>query len=244
MMSNYPGNPICFFVFLLLCIGSYFYTRYLSKQRLYKLRAWAQSKGLTFNSDNDVDFKIKFPHFDCLTLGVNQYASNLLSGKWKNRQFWGFDYYYQPSPKGGLNFFSAVILLSEIPLEPLFVRPEGFFEKVTELIGFEEIKFESAEFNRKFFVKSANKQWAYHVIHQRTMEFLLANPNFTIQFAPTCVIAYHNDLFSLRGFEHAAEIISGILDRLPGYLKKHQNENTPLPEMEINGGRNDLSSGG
>jgi len=221
-MKNYPNSLIAFFIFLGVGIISSLYSRYLSKQRLYKLKAWAKSKGLAFNPDIDVDFVKKFPHFRRLTSGYDQYASNVISGTWKNREFLGFDYYYKPSPQASSNpnFFSAVILFSEVSLEPLLIRPESFFDKVTESVGFEEIKFESADFNQKFVIKSPNKEWAYHVIHQRMMEFLLNDPNhFTIQFAPNCVIAYHNDLFSLRGYEHAADIISGILDRLPRYLK-------------------------
>jgi hypothetical protein len=103
-----------------------------------------------------------------------------------------------------------------LPLKPLFIRPEGFFDKVTEFVGLEDIDFESAEFSQKFFVKSPDRRWAYDVLHQKTMEMMLTYPRFHIEFQGTQVMAYHdNATFSLGEFSSALKVVTTILEYLP-----------------------------
>ena len=62
-------------------------------------------------------------------------------------------------------------------LPDLFIRPEGFFDKIAGALGFDDINFESKEFSSRFLVKSGNKKFAYDVIHPQTMEFMMAIDN-------------------------------------------------------------------
>ena len=111
---------------------------------------------------------------------------------------------------------------SPILLEPLFIRPENFFDKLTEFIGFNDIDFESAEFSKKFYVKSPDKKWAYDIIHPRMMEFLLASPMFSIQFDLLSVIVYRDNTFSPADFDAAADLVNGIFERIPDYVIQNQ----------------------
>ena len=117
---------------------------------------------------------------------------------------------------------SGFVIHNSFPLKPLFIRPEGFFDKVTQFFGFDDIDFESAEFSRRFYVKSPDKRWAYDVIHPRTMELLMAGPRFSIKFDTGCVIAYRSSTFKPAEFAAAAGTIRGILDGLPDYLVRQQ----------------------
>ncbi len=200
---------------------------YLSARRRKELDAWAASKGIGFSPGHDRGMEAVFPHFDCLRQGSNRYAYNIMHGAWKNREFTGFDYHYETysySSKGGRqthhHHFSAVVLVGPVRLKPLFIRPEGFFDKVTEFFGADDIDFESAEFSRKFFVKSPDRRWAFDVIHQRTMEFMLGMPQFSLQFNGPAVIAWRGSRFGVADFEQAAELVEGILERLPEYVLK------------------------
>ena len=62
------------------------------------------------------------------------------------------------------------------------IRAEHWGDKLVQAIGFDDIDFESAEFSRKFFVKSPDKRWAYDVIHQETMDYLLQAPDAAVEF--------------------------------------------------------------
>ena len=74
------------------------------------------------------------------------------------------------------------------------------------------------EFSNRFYVKSPDRKWAYDVIHQATMEFLLANPTFHLQFSGRHVIAYRNEKFTIADFTAAIAVIEGMIDRFPEYL--------------------------
>ena len=107
-------------------------------------------------------------------------------------------------------------------MKPLRIRPENVFDRLTEFFGLDDIDFESAEFSRAFHVKSTDKRWAYDVLHQRTMEYLLEAPRFSMQFDDRCVIAWRNRRFNVETFESAIGVAEGILDRMPEYLLRDQ----------------------
>jgi hypothetical protein len=165
-----------------------------------------------------------FPDFKCLHRGRSRHAHNIITGQLAGREITAFDYRYTTG--SGKNkrthSFSAIIVTAPFPLKPLFIRREGFFDKVTEFFGADDIDFESAEFSRKFFVKSTDKKWAYDVIHQRMMEYLLTAPKFAIQFAGNSIIAWHQSTFTPDDFQSAFDLIEGMIQRLPEYLVKQQ----------------------
>jgi len=208
--------------------GIYFSVKIAAKRRK-ELSEWGTAHGLRFSAAKNASIESQFPAFTCLRTGYYRYAYNILSGAWSDRDYLSFDYHYMTRSHGSKgrtqtrhNYFSAVVLSSPVPLKPLFIRPEGLFDKLAGFIGFEDINFESAEFSRKFYVKSPDKKWAYDVIHQRTMEFMLGMPKFSLQFDGHSAIAWRSTKFKTSDYEQAAEMIKGILDRLPEYLVKQQ----------------------
>jgi len=219
------GNPVFLFVlFGMLAAAGLIYSLHAASQRRKELAAWARSHRLAFEAGKNSSLESRFPNFDCLGRGRSRYGHNLIRGQWKGREFLGFDYHYVTG--SGKNRqthnFSAVVLASEVPLRPLFLRPEGFFDKVGEFFGLDDIDFESAQFSRKFYVKSPDKRWAYDVIHQGTMEFLLAMPSFTIRFDACQVMAWRSRRFKPAEFSAAAEVVAGMLDRLSEYVVRRQ----------------------
>ncbi len=197
-----------------------------AQKRRQDLAAWAHQRGLSFNPGNDYGLDNRFGQFSCLQQGDNRYAYNLCEGDWGGRPTATSDYHYQTythTRRGRQthhHYFSAVILRSDLPLKPLFIRPENLFDKVTEFLGWDDIDFESAEFSRNFYVKSPDRKWAYDVIHPRTMEFLLAQPRFTIQFEGVYAIACRGTMIPVPQVQAAIDTLAGMFDRLPDYLKK------------------------
>jgi hypothetical protein len=224
--------PVFFIVlFIALFVILAIYGARAAAKRQKELTAWAAANRLRFSEDHDADMDSRFPDFDCLGTGKDRYAYNIMDGEWEGRPFLGFDYHYETESKDSKgkttthhHNFSAVILRSAVPLKPLLIRPEGFFDKLAEFVGFDDIDFESAEFSRKFYVKSPDRKWAYDVIHQRAMEFLLARPRFTIQFDRAHVIAYNGSVFGATDFESAVRVSQGILDLFPEYLVQQQKQ--------------------
>ena len=195
-----------------------------SEGRKKELAGWAFSKGLNFSPARDAGINNRYS-FKCLQRGENRYGYNIVEGNIGNRPACAFDYHYEThhtDSKGNRqtqhHYFSAIVVDANLPLKPLFIRNERLFDKLAEFIGFDDIDFESAEFSKKFYVKSPDKKWAYDVLHQATMEFMLSAPRFDIEFGGRQVIAYRNNTFKAVEFEEALNLVNGILDRLPESL--------------------------
>jgi hypothetical protein len=159
----------------------------MERKRREELEQLARSLGLDFYPDEDDDFPEQRAH-RWFKQGHSRSAKNRIEGmldvggqrmnvklgdfKWvtgagKHRQVHRHGY--------------LLIIPAWRSLPALEIRPENFFDKVGDALGFDDIDFESAEFSRKFMVKSNDKKFAYAVIHPRMMEFLLAMDGHRIQ---------------------------------------------------------------
>lgn len=217
--------PIIIGIVIVVVVGGAVWSYVSAQKRREAMSVWAQSIGATFVPAKDWGLNDRFPQFSHLQDGNNQYGYNIVEGRAGERPMCAFDYHYETYSRDSKgrrrthhHYFSGVIMDTHLPLQPLFIRPEGFFDKVTEFLGFDDIDFELNEFSRKFYVKASDKKWAFDVIHQETMEFLLANPTFNIQFADRHVMAWRGATFDVPEFIEAIGVLGGILDRLPGYL--------------------------
>ncbi len=222
-----PALLIVAFVILVVLIGVLGY--YQRQKRIKELTAFAAGRRLAFDPGKDHGLEDRFPEFKCLRRGSDRYAYNRMWGDWSGREILAFDYHYETHSRDSKgrrkthhHRFSAVILASDVPLRPLVIRPEGLFDKVAGFFGFDDIDFESAEFSRRFYVKSPDRKWAYDVIHTRTMELLLASPRFSIEFDRRHVIAYRRSTFDIQEFAAAVGLAEGILQGLPDYLVQQQ----------------------
>lgn len=220
-------SPIFFVIIIIAAIaaviGFVVWNAQMKGKRRKEMAGWAQANGLKFLPEKDHSVWLRYQLFKCLQRGDNHYAYNIMLGTIGQRVTCGFDYHYETHSSGSKgqqqthhHYFSALVVDAGFPLKPLFIRPEGFFDKVTEFVGLDDIDFESAEFSQKYFVKAPDRRWAYDVLHQKTMELMLAYPRFHIEFQGTQVIAYYdNRTFSLGEFSSALKVVMGILDYLP-----------------------------
>jgi hypothetical protein len=203
----------------------------LTLKRRRTLRDFAARNGWSFDHRRARSLKDRFPEFKRLRSGRRRrYAYNRITGTAGGRRFLAFDYHCeQASTTSGWDRsveqreFSAVMVASSFPLEPLAISPADTFDRLKEIFGHPRIEFESIEFNRRFFVSSPNRRWAYDVIHPRTMEFLLASPPIPIEFGRGTVLACNGSMLSLHEFHQAISMVNGLLDRLPSYVVQHQS---------------------
>lgn len=193
-----------------------------AKQRRTELGQWAAGRGLSFRPESNSSMDDRYPHFSCLREGSNRYAYNIMRGGWKNYSVCAFDYHYETSStdskghtKTTSHYFSAVVLETGLALKPLSIRGETFFDKIGEFLGFDDIDFESAEFSRRFRVTSPDRRWAFDVLHQEAMEFLLHSPRFSIDFHDGCAIAKNGRVFKPGDFDVALGVLDGLLGRIP-----------------------------
>jgi hypothetical protein len=221
-----PIPFILFFILIgVLIVFGAIHAHKTAQARQAALFAWATENGLSHSLGEDRELEHRFPLHDCLRQGSNRYAENVIEGEIRGRGLCAFDYHYEThstDSKGRRqthhHHFSAVVLECGLPLKKLFLRPENFLDKITEFVGIDDIDFELAEFSRKFYVKAPDRRWAFDVLHQETMEFLLESPRFTVEMAGPWVMARKSGRFKVEEFSAALAVAEGILDRLPKYL--------------------------
>ncbi len=202
-----------------------------AKKRQADLVAWAEARQFQFSPDHDRTFDDRFAEFSSLRQGRNRYAYNISDGEYRGRFLTAFDYHYETEStdsKGNTetthHHFSAVVIEAGVPLKPLSIRPEGFFDKIGEFLGFDDIDFESAEFSRTFYVKSPDRRWAFDVLHQRTMEMLLEAPRFTIEFQPGRVLIWRGGVLAADDFQAALDVVTHLLDLIPAAVLEDLRE--------------------
>jgi len=113
-----------------------------------------------------------------------------------------------------------VIVEAKYALRPLSIRPEHFLDHVVEALGFEDINFEWDEFNRAFHVTAADKQYAYDVINQKMIEFLMEHKGLCLEVFGANVIVYTGRVFTCDDFLAALNFAGGFLGLLPDYLEE------------------------
>jgi hypothetical protein len=204
-------------ILIMAAVG--FVVWWLEKQRRETIRAWAQSQGYRFRAGRDSELARRYPDFKVLHRGRNRFAKHVVSGEVEGRSFEAFDYQYTTGhgKNRRTHRLSAIVLRSPHLLIPLRIRREHLFDRIGEFLGFDDIDFESAEFSRKFHVSSPDRKWAFDVLHNRTIEYLLRECFANLEFDGWHVIVYRGNRFNPAEFERALSLASGILDRIPDY---------------------------
>jgi hypothetical protein len=223
-------SPLLLVGFLILAVGMIIFSIMSHMKRRKDLQAWATKRGLTFSTAHE---QLREEHFfGCLSRGHRRHTKVLMTGAIDDWEMKAFDYHYETystDSKGrrrtNHHHFSAIIVDSRFPLHHLYIRPEGIFDKVTEFVGMDDIDFESAEFSRKFYVKAKDKRWAYDVITQDTMAFMLDNARgLKIEFSGPYAIVWQNRRMKLETLDRAFTALTGMLDRIPDHIVRQQME--------------------
>ena len=100
----------------------------------------------------------------------------------------------------------------------LTIGREGFFSKIGQALGFDDIDFESHEFSRKFLVRSKDKKFAYDVCNARMIDYLLSNTDLSIEIESNVLAIYFTGRlapeFIEKNLKRLVEIRSLILEYL------------------------------
>ncbi len=214
-------DPILLFVlFALIAIAFFVLVQFAAAQRRKMLAAWARSRGFEFAPFHDGDFPYRHSCFEVFNKGQSRYADNVARGRIGSHQVCAFDYHYTTGSgkSQSTHRFSGVVVTTNLPLKPLWIRHETVFDRIAGLVGMERIQLESAEFNRQFHVAAPDPRWAFDVLPQSTMEFLLDSPKFALELQLCQILACRDGIFEPGDFDAAIAVIEGILSRLPASL--------------------------
>lgn len=179
-------------VIVLTLVGVAVYFGHKAEQeRIAALRLIASDHGWAFDPSSDRHHDDVYGCFPIFTQGHSRRAYNTISGAHTvngatHRVRMG-DYLYRVTRSNGKTTTTTthrlsylIVQLSYPGVPDMLIRPEHLFDKIGAAIGFDDIDFESAEFSRRFLVKSADKRFAYDVVTPRMMEFLMASPGRSV----------------------------------------------------------------
>ncbi len=205
---------------ILAILGLGIFAWYKDKKRREALAVWAGGKGWQVQSGKLKGLDKEYPGLKFLDKGHSRSAGNVISGRDRGHSVRLMDYRYVTGhgKHRQTHNVGVVLLQTEFPVIPLTIRRENPLDRVGEFFGADDIDFESAEFSRKFFVKSGDRKWAYDVIHQRTMDFLLGSPAYGIAFGFQEIAVTKNGHFSPDGYEEALQLAHGLYDLIPDYV--------------------------
>jgi hypothetical protein len=187
-IEAYKVQPLIIvgFIALIVVLGILGYIS--AAKRRDAMAALAARLGLRFDPSKSWDIAQRYRFLDKLRSGSNRYAFNILSGSYQGNDVSLFDYHYEThstDSKGHRqthhHYFSFFILHLPASFPELIIGSEGFFSKIAQALGYDDIDFESHEFSRKFCVRSADKKFAYDVCNARMIEYLLSNTDLTIE---------------------------------------------------------------
>lgn len=196
-----------------------------ARKRREAFAGLAARLGLEFYPEKDHDLARQFAFLDKLRQGSNRYAFNLLAGQYAGHAVRVFDFHYEThstDSKGNTqthhHYFSFFMLLLPREFPEVTVVREGLFSKIAQAFGYDDIDFESAEFSRKFCVRSRDKRFAYDVCNPRLIEYLLANDDLTLELEGRVLALAFPSRLKPDQIEPNLGRLVALRERLPAYL--------------------------
>lgn len=191
-----------------------------SLKRREAMAAVAAKLGLHFAPHKDRTLARRYQFLDKLRAGQDRYAYNILSGDYQGHGVTLFDYHYRTGSGKDTHhhYISCFILHLPAAFPELVIGPEGFFSKIAQAVGYDDIDFESHEFSRRFCVRSRDKKFAYDVCNARMIEYLLSNADLTIEIEGGALAITFGSRLSPERIEPNIKRLITVRSLMPDYL--------------------------
>jgi len=220
-----PALPLLIFgLIVVLVIVAAIFGHMQEKKRREQLLAIARRLGLGFRERDDA-MDQRYHFLDALQQGENRYALNVLEGQYRGCAVQAFDYHYETHSRDSKgrrethhHYLNCYILDQEQAFPELRIYPETLFSRLGQMMGYDDIDFESAEFSRAFTVRSKDKRFAYDICNARMMEYLLQHRDLTIEIENHSVATCFDGRMEPRGVEANLDRLVEIRGMFPEYL--------------------------
>jgi hypothetical protein len=163
---------------ILLAAGGIALSLYLKAKRREAFAAFARSYGLQYSSEDPIGV-LAWP-FRLFARGDGRGVENFVWGAWQGQRVVAFDYWYyerHTDSKGHTRrtYYRFCCAQVDVPaaFPTLQVAREGFFSRLADYVGLDDIDFELEEFNRRWNVKAAEQRFAYELIDARMIRWLV-----------------------------------------------------------------------
>ncbi len=226
------GTVVLIVVVAAIAIVAMYLSHLASKRRREALRALASRLGFSFDPAKDRAHDDRYRHFDVFRKGHSRTALNTMTGRieinGRDHEVVMGDFLYKITSSSGKSSSTRTYRLSYLivhfpyrGLPDLLIRPEGFFDKIGQALGFDDIDFEDAEFSKRFVVKSSDRRFAYDVCHPRMIEWLKEHagsaPAIDMESGQLC-LARDKKRWEPHEFEAMLGFAEEFIDRWPDHL--------------------------
>jgi hypothetical protein len=222
-MNDFP--VIIIFLFVIAIIFAIVYGYIAAEKRRKELMLLAQRLGLSFSPDRNYTFAKAYGFLDKLDQGSNRYAFNIMHGMYHGHGVHVLEYHYETESRDSdgkrtthSHYLSCFLLQLPLSFPELIIGPEGFFSKFAQMFGYDDIDFESAEFSRKFCVRSPDKKFAYDICHSRFMEYFLANDDLNFEIDRDTMAIVFDGQLSMFEIESNLGRLLELRSMIPEYL--------------------------
>ncbi len=214
------------FIIVVVCIiAAVIWGIYAGKKRREAMALLAEQLGLRFSHERNYQIAKRYAFLDKLRQGSNRYAYNRLEGHYRGHEVSVFDYHYEThstDSKGHRqthhHHFSFFILHMEKSFPELTIAKEGFFSKIAQAVGFDDIDFESHEFSKRFAVRSKDKKFAYDFCNAQMIDYLLAGNEIELEVESNLLALAFSRSLKVEELEPRLRQLVDIRERMPEYL--------------------------
>lgn len=213
-------------IIVVICIiGAIVWGLNAGKKRRSAMGELAERLGLQFSAERNYGMAKQYAFLDKLRKGENRYAYNIMTGDFQNHDITVFDYHYEThstDSKGNRqthhHHFSFFILNLGKSFPELTIAKEGFFSKIAQAVGFDDIDFESHEFSRRFVVRSKDKKFAYDFCNAQMIDYLLGGQEIELEVEATSLALAFNRRLKVEEIEPRLRQLIEIRSLMPNYL--------------------------
>jgi hypothetical protein len=188
------------------------------KPRLGELEKLAANHEFAFSESDPFNIPERYAGFIMLNQAERGHAYNVMHGTHNHHPIKAFDYNYKIAYR--VYDCSAVILDVDGNFKSVLIYPKYLDFADIPIDALEPVHFESAKFNKAFYVYAENQRSAYDVVTPRVMEFLLKSDDWAIQLYQSAVIVTRNKdvTFSPEEFSDAIKFAEAFLKLVPPYV--------------------------
>jgi hypothetical protein len=152
------------------------------RKRSEGLRRVADEMGFEFHPDPGEGILARYPGFHLFSQGRSRDVRNLLRGQAGGLEVSIFDYAYVTGGGKSRHTWRQSVLAFEFAdadLPGFSLRPEQWFHKVGQWLGYQDIDFEShPTFSRKYLLRNGEREEAVRALFaDRVLEYYEAHPN-------------------------------------------------------------------
>jgi hypothetical protein len=152
------------------------------RKRTEGLRRAAEEMGFEFTHDPGEGMLGRYPGFHLFSQGRSRDVRNLLRGKAGGLEVSIFDYSYVTGSGKSRHTWRQTVLAFEfddVNLPGFSLRPEQWFQKIGQWLGYQDIDFEShPKFSKKYLLRSGEREEDVRALfNDRVLEYYEEHPN-------------------------------------------------------------------